>query len=654
VRAALARFCLASFISDGGGTFLEYLHQRIRPWVEDRIGAGCYSILIQVLVDLESGRLSDGIEFAALQSLYSRLAGIPPQPASIPDPHEIDPIAAIFRRVSQSPRTPEVQFIARALRYMELPGRPDTHFTTLFWQLVRVRSLFHRHVVHRPLTPGLQWFVRFFDRGRSVRWNFSPPAMIESARRICGGGHGLRSLEIRTAPSSSRSELQRYVQTIAQVLKRWRRDGRDNTLDIGLVLHLIKTRGGEISSGRPTAYWRSTHADPSTNGGGNPSGYRYGRYYEGRRREAMAMEWLLRHRPVSLEFLRGLDVCTDEVGVPNWVLAPLLDRVRVAAEDGSMAMQSFYGWTPPLPRTTVHAGEDFVHLLTGMRLLDEAVEAFRLGAGDRIGHGLSLGLDPVDWAKRAGIVPVAQEDRLFDLVWEWCFYTRHGGCPDASRLSRLQAEIPRLCELIFGPLGYSARDIDNLWRDLLDPWMLYRAGFPSGPPPQNMGADPRLRLLVLYLTNPEVFHRARQLIMVETAPEAQVLAGIQRQLRAKISQIGITIEVNPTSNLLIGDLNDLTRHPLFRLRPTRESESDSPVSICVGSDDPLVFNSNLQQEYQNLFDAMKLSGFSEEETHCWIARARESGMECRFTAKAHFESILYWFSHTENHRVLPI
>jgi hypothetical protein len=78
------------------------------------------------------------------------------------------------------------------------------------------------------------------------------------------------------------------------------------------------------------------------------------------------------------------------------------------------------------------------------------------------------------------------------------------------------------------------------------------------------------------------------------------------------------------------------------------------VPICIGSDDPVVFNSNLRQEYQSLCDAMLLAGCSEEETRVWISRTRESGMESRFTLPARFDSICGWYSQDRGRRTLPI
>jgi hypothetical protein len=666
VRAAIGRWLLASFLREGRATLLEYLHGSVRRRLERRLGPGWFSALLRVLVDLETGQLGTDVDYPLLQALYSQLA----QPSSIeslsaPTPGDADPIAAVL---NPAPRTPEVQLVALALAYLEQrqrDRRPDGHFAALFWQIVRIRSLLYRHVVLRPLTPGLQWFVRFYDRGRPGRRGLDSRVLLESAHLICGGGDGLRSLEVRTAPDPSSSEQQRYVEAIARVAAIWRRPTagpgarEGHGPEVGLVLHFIKDRAGGIRTGSPAAYWLGSNADPGTLSGpraSNPTGYRYASYYQTQRRSAMSVEWLLRHRPLSLEILRGFDVCTDEVAVPTWVIALLLQRVRTAAEDGAQAFRSWFGWSPPLPRTTVHAGEDFVHLLTGMRLLDEAIEGLGLTAGDRLGHGLSLGMDPWDWASRAGRVPVAREDRLFDLVWESQFYASHGGCSDPSRLGLLHREIPALSEAVFGA-GVSAGDIENLWHDLLDPWMLYRAGFPSGPPPSPSLTqhDPRLHRLIGYLTNSQTFERGRASIWVETALEAKALAGLQAELRRKVGRIGITVEVNPTSNLLIGDLNDLTRHPLWRLRPIRPRDDDTPpVPICVGSDDPLVFNSSLPLEYQSLCDAMALTGHSEEEIRRWVSRTRETGVETRFTTPARFDSILEWFAHAAYRPAPPI
>ena len=72
--------------------------------------------------------------------------------------------------------------------------------------------LFYRHVVQRPMTPGLQWFVRFYGRIKPGRDPvLSNGLLVESAASVSGFGMGLESLEIRTSPPHSESELIKFL-----------------------------------------------------------------------------------------------------------------------------------------------------------------------------------------------------------------------------------------------------------------------------------------------------------------------------------------------------------------------------------------------------------------------------------------------------------
>ena len=64
---------------------------------------------------------------------------------------------------------------------------------------------------------------------------------------------------------------------------------------------------------------------------------------------------------------------------------------------------------------------------------------------------------------------------------------------------------------------------------------------------------------------------------------------------------------------MTGDLSDLKSHPLWRLRPPIPIDGVPPVSICIGSDDPVVFSTDLRQEYQRVFDALITAGLSNEQ-----------------------------------------
>lgn len=131
-----------------------------------------------------------------------------------------------------------------------------------------------------------------------------------------------------------------------------------------------------------------------------------------------------------------------------------------------------------------------------------------------------------------------------------------------------------------------------------------------------------------------MFLEGRQIEWIDPSAEVDALAGLQAGVRRKLGERGITVEVNPSSNLLIGDLGDLSQHPLWRLSPPVEKEDDAPpVSICIGSDDPLTFATNLPQEYQLMHDALTLTGLSEEQARRWLDRVRTTGLGNRFTVR---------------------
>lgn len=113
--------------------------------------------------------------------------------------------------------------------------------------------------------------------------------------------------------------------------------------------------------------------------------------------------------------IRGYDVAGNENELPIEVFAPAL-RVLRSAKHSS---QSLFTTRHQRPFLTIHAGEDYSHLLSGLRAIDEAVYFCDYQSGDRIGHGLALGVSPSSWAQRQQTAYVTIGEHLDSLVW--CF-----------------------------------------------------------------------------------------------------------------------------------------------------------------------------------------------------------------------------------------
>jgi hypothetical protein len=440
---------------------------------------------------------------------------------------------------------------------------------------------------------------------------------------------------LRTAPESS---VEENLEAVEHAVRDARSLTGENGFELGVVFHFSRTRGERSMRGVPPAFERGTHADPQwrpeKKSIQNPTGYRYASYYRQERGKALALAGMIERFPLSLLFVRALDACTDELSIPTWVLAPLFRYVRETAGAVCGALTRRLGEAVPPLRMTTHTGEDVPHLLTGLRAVEESIRRFHIRAGDRVGHAIALGLDPMEWARKSGQVPVRREARLFDLAWEWACLAREGRVANGGVLQQIEREVARLSfELFRTPL--SPLDVERLVNDLHDEGELRAAGYCDGPPPDVAlyPPDDRRVLLVRYLTDPGLFQRGQMVEWVDPTIEAPVLADIQVSIRRNLAEQGIAVEVNPSSNLLVGDFTDLTRHPLWRLNPPRQSVDMPPVSVCIGSDDPMTFATCLTEEYQFVFDALLLAGLSDEEALGWVDRARRAGLEHRFTLR---------------------
>lgn len=656
VVCALARLLLAGFLTDPsahGLDFRQFLDQRAGPGLHRRFGATACFPLWRALIGLAAGRTPQKSDFSALRWLYAELIGPPGRGRGSLG---LDPVGCRF--AASTEHHPEFGLMRAALDYLEGPGTEDALFAKVFWQVQRGRLAFYRHVVQRPMVSGLQWFSRTYSRLSVPRRPVGLGDFVRQAADLAGPG--LRSLEVRVTPEDRLADLRQLVEEVDRAAvglsstpragvqsgggaaPMLRADGAERSRGstpapvVGLVFHFSRSRGGPAEEGRPAAWSRGGHADPA-DGKVNPSGYRYSGYYREQRTGAMALAGLLDAYPRMLERVRGVDLCTDELAIPLWVVRPLVQHVVRAGERAAARLHRLDGRLAPGPlRVTVHAGEDFVHLLGGIRRVDEAVERLGLGEGSRIGHAVALGVDVRDWAARTGRLYLPRGQRLLDLLWARRV-VRRIPADLASWLPWIDRELVRLgCEL-FGT-RVPAELIERWWDALYDPLFLRAAGFPDGPHPRSGygseadGEASSLGLIFRWLTDRRLFERMQHPEPIELASEVPLVVALQAHVRGILGTRGIAVEINPSSNLLIGNLGDLGAHPLWRLCPPPGIPSDAPsVRVCIGSDDPITFATSLPEEYQLLADALTGAGIAGPDVDAWLDAARQCGLTTRFT-----------------------
>lgn len=624
--AAITRLILASFLQHRralpapGGNRLDVFWQRQGPTSCLQLGwpggpAEPHALVLDAL--RMSTRDPTGADHGCLRVLYRKLVG------PIRNAARADPLASWYpaggARVSA-----ETCLAADAIDYLTGVGSKDDSFAAAFWQYTRLRCLTFRYLTLEPYTAGLDWF-RLHDERRNRFRSKRDPRALAHALALEAPDLGLQSLEARTVPGATYAHTKQLLRGFAKDALRYAQDSPRLPMETGQVLHFTKEHLCK-ACGR-------LQLDPRH----RAFAARCGPWFDQRVRQARGIATVLRRHPEVLLVLRGIDIASRELALPTWVFTPLFRIVDSAAEEAAVRLaHTRPTWNVTPLRHTVHAGEDFRRLMEGLRRMHETMEFGLLRAGDRIGHGFALGVDPARWAASGRSVAQPCEERLDDLLWEMDRYGRGDWTPDTGRLEYVRTECTRLARRVYDRT-LSLEELVAARRHRHDPKVLEDLEYPvrrgtRTPPP--VAAHP---LLWTYLTDGATFDRGQVSESVDvTAAEVAVLGHAQHWLAREIARHEITIETNPSSNLLVGDMLDISEHPLFRFQPLPDCAPPEwqYVLASVNDDDPLTFATRLADEYAYLYCAMLRSGVSAHTALPYIERLRDTGWRSRFTLPA--------------------
>lgn len=367
-------------------------------------------------------------------------------------------------------------------------------------------------------------------------------------------------------------------------------------------------------------------------------------------------------RPVRMELtsrIRSFDVAGNENNEPIELFAPALRWLR------DKPLVQFDGGDRLAARRSlsIHAGEDFDHIVGGLRHLDETVNFCNLGPGDRIGHALALGLTPTVWAERQGRAFVPLEAHFDNLIWLW----HH-----ATTLSRGLAAAGGVLPGLERRIAFYARRLGIVNRE---PEIHYRAwrwrqNCPITAPvwaanPQVTDArywapdaaalgephDPTHREFMDYLFQRRTNRKAVIAVTLgeDGAPEDErdcfgpqdldFVEALQDHLMTKYDERGIIIEACPSSNVFIGRIADVSEHPCLRWHPPRPDLLQpgaifnrfglrrGPVKLCLNTDDPGVFPTTIATEHRLVSEAARERFvLSQWEADTWIGDLRRTGV----------------------------
>jgi hypothetical protein len=563
---------------------------------------------------------------------------------------------------------------------------PEEH--ELFWQYLRLRLAIHRYLTQEPGVAGLDWF-RYWDRRLKLFYSKQDRARSASnAFSLHNRGVPLVAMEVRVPPESTTDDAYSlFERTLDSALETIHGLGRAAAAErvlarkdslqrlcpplprpgmrceIGLVLHFTK-RASEMPSN--THAMRKSRAARVADDPLRGQLVRYEEWLRTVMAEASVIDTMFRRHPLLTVLVRGFDIAARELTMPTWPTLVPLALARASARRACEAALAKYPEVEITPiRTTYQVGEDYRRNVEGLRRIHELLEFGVLGANDRIGHGLALGDDIERRFREQPVVYQPAEDRLDDLLWELDRYQR-GDLPDESgRTNVIRGEIDHLVRAVIyqrsAPSPLTQLAIDKLaeagqreaaehvrqWFDnatatsddhlaarrhrhdatLITQWVRQLSTTSLA----QLAA--RYPLLRMFLSDRGVIERGQIPVRVECSNgEMRFALAAQRWLREIIAVRQITIESNPSSNLLVGNYHQFPDLPTFRMHPLPSQRVDMPtLPLSINTDDPLTFATHLGREYEYVFASLLRAKVPTEEALAWIDGVRVCGKRSRFT-----------------------
>lgn len=267
----------------------------------------------------------------------------------------------------------------------------------------------------------------------------------------------------------------------------------------------------------------------------------------------------------------AVDAAASEFDTPPEIFAP---SFRMLRKEG-------------FKHFTYHAGEDFFHVLSGLRAIYEAVEFCELRKGDRIGHASAAGVDIEQWKEIIG-------ESFFLPAGEWAdnlLFVYHFIVK--ARINELETKLPILSDKII-KLYAEIFDKSYLMPDIVLAWEVLRKEDNIKDNTLSHDANEinekyqsmkfrKKYIAPLEINSDEVFTN-NELVL------------LQKKLLEYLHKKEIIIEVLPTSNLRIGYHFTLQTYQLFTWYQWKKEGLPIPP-IVLGTDDPGIFATNIYNEY---------------------------------------------------------
>lgn len=566
------------------------------------------------------------------------------------------PYLTLQPRCQASPLMLEGGFLLACMQAVTEFPELSEHIGLMLWHNFTVFSQISRLAVQQFSQTGFDQFNKAVLAGSREKLERSYEARFHQLQGNSIAGD-LSHLDGRFAPKSTREKTGDLILRAVDGLLRYRKcpqrmalwDGdlpdclegpcgcpdRSDRLDLGLVAHFVKRPDEpprDVSSGELTLA--------------------HGRHISLRATlaaQAEALKNVLDASCLARAVVRGLDGAGNELDTPPEVFAPTFRGLRAHG----------------VSQATFHVGEDFEHLVSGIRAVAEALRFLEFKAGDRVGHAIALGLDPTRWMDRIGERATMRRENVLDDAVYALALIEDGLTLDGA--AALQAWVAEHSLAVYGEkiapatlhAAWTMRGLDFRCVKALEDTF---AGDPLADIDEfgshvlraadhaldSGDAREILRVADSIASNPGAYRvfrlrhtpnvRERGAELIEMQIRVADTAGVpytRKSLRImqgygldKLRDAGVIIEALPTSNVRIGAYREYLEHHILWWMGYGVDQLAEKPSVCLGSDDPGIFSTNIRNEYGHILIALRSAGARSPIQD--VRNLNESGRRARF------------------------
>lgn len=418
------------------------------------------------------------------------------------------------------------------------------------------------------------------------------------------------------------------------------------------------------------------------------------------RKQAEAIMRLREEYPLTAMRLKGIDACAKEIGCRPEVFAQVYRFLRshiIYHSDKYKRYVTYYGKPIHLKQLgmTYHIGEDYLDIVDGLRAIDEAVYFLGLDCGARFGHALALGSDVEEYYQiKKNRVLISQQDYLDNVVWMYYRIKKFHLKGYETLLVFLEQEYEKYFRIIYGnhirdelfctvirvakeffqendigrAEGYYNSHFNfriatyySAWKLRGDNPQYYEDGYFKHQQEytewdryavnREYPSDYKIRytpecayLYYLYHYCGQAKKEGEKVVEIAVDFQfVQCVIEIQTEMRKWIARCGIGIEVNPSSNYLIGIFRRYDKHPVFGFynlgltSKGEELEMCPQIPVCINTDDQGIFSTYLENEYALLTLALEKminengeKRYKRAMIYQWIDNIRKIGLYLSF------------------------